>query len=61
MIFLLYYVFYVVYVVKKIIIVLVKYQFPIEIISAKTRDISDFRNHGLHPWLIYFAPSALPT
>ena len=36
MIFLLYYVFYVDYVVKKMIIVLVKYQFAIEIISAKT-------------------------
>jgi len=61
MIFLLYYVFYVVYALKELIIVLAKCQFPIDVISAKTRNISDFPNHGLHPWLIYFAPSALPS
>jgi hypothetical protein len=47
MIFLLYYVFYVVYVVKKMIIVLMKYQFPIDVISAKTRNIFDYHNQGL--------------
>jgi|GEM_PF-2970960 len=33
--------------------------FPIGIDLAKTRNIFDYRNHGLCPWLIYLSPSAL--